>query len=101
MQTAKHGEIAEPSNGLYAYLPDDGPIQLRFSVEDATVQAYYRVGDGDFQAFGRHLDVSYLSDEGVGGWGFTGAMVGLTAIDTDRKDTTATFTHFAINTTEA
>ncbi|KMO48329.1 glycoside hydrolase family 43 protein [Lacticaseibacillus rhamnosus] len=101
MQTAKHGEITEPSNGLYAYLPDDGPIQLRFSVEDATVQAYYRVGDGDFQAFGRHLDVSYLSDEGVGGWGFTGAMVGLTAIDTDRKDTTATFTHFAINTTEA
>lgn len=100
MQVAKYGQIMEPSNGLYAYLPDDGPIHLQFRVDQANAEAYYKIGDGDFHAFGRHLDVSYLSDESVDGWGFTGAMIGLTAIDTDRKNTTATFTHFAIKTTE-
>ncbi|WP_424321309.1 glycoside hydrolase family 43 protein [Lacticaseibacillus chiayiensis] len=100
LQMAKQGHITEPSNGLYAYLPDNGDVQLRFVVATGVAHAYYQVKADGFQSFGRHIDVSFLSDEGVGGWGFTGAMIGLTAIDTDRKDTTATFSHFEMKTTE-
>lgn len=40
------------------------------------------------------LDASILSDEHAAGWAYTGAVVGITAVDTFNKDTEALFTEF-------
>lgn len=95
LQVSRHGKITEPSNGFYIYLPEKGNIRLAFDINNAQVQASYLIDkDQTWKDFGRTMDASYLSDEGVDGWGFTGATVGLTCIDTNLKDSFAIFKDF-------
>ena len=49
---------------------------------------------GDFQGIGPVLDASILCDEHPLGWAYTGAVVGITAVDNFNKDTKALFTEF-------
>lgn len=100
LQISKQGKIIEPSNGLYIYLPNDNQITLGFEIKLAQVKAKYRTSSSNWKQFGRTIDASFLSDEGVDGWGFTGATVGLTCIDTNMKNTSAVFSYFEIGEEE-
>ncbi|WP_334332205.1 MULTISPECIES: glycoside hydrolase family 43 protein [unclassified Companilactobacillus] len=99
LQMSKAGKVSEPANGLYIYLPD-GDVELGFDIEAAQVKALYKNEVGVWQEYGRTIDASFMSDEGVDGWGFTGSTVGLTCIDTDLKNTKATFSYFSIGGNE-
>lgn len=93
LQINQNGKVTEPANGLYFYLPDDGKVKLRFNIKMAEAQAYI-YSENEWQKFGRKIDASFLSDEKVKGWSFTGAMAGITVIDTCLKDNYAIFDHF-------
>lgn len=95
LQISHNGRISEPSTGLYGYLPNDGEVELLFSVVDGCATAKYRYGE-DWKNFGSKINVSYLSDEGVEGWGFTGATMGITCVDTELKNHYAMFLNFKI-----
>lgn len=95
LQISKNGEVTEPSTGLYFYLPEDEEVKLRFSIDMATAQAYV-YSQNEWKPFGRAIDASFLSDEKVKGWSFTGAMAGITVIDTRLKNNYATFKNFKL-----
>ena len=58
------------------------------------MQFYYAVDNGLPEKIGPVLDASILSDEHAAGWAYTGAVVGITAVDNFNKDTAALFTEF-------
>lgn len=95
IQQSYHGQVTEPANGLYFYLPDDGKVKLAFKVRNAVAQCY--VND---EEYGRPLDLSFMSDEKIDGWGFTGAVAGITVIDTRLKTNYALFHDFEMNEVE-
>lgn len=106
----------EPLEGNYVYLPDTAvTAHLKVCVSQENLQFYYAAGQ-DFQKenlqkknvrkeslqrknpwkkIGPVLDASILSDEHAPGWAYTGAMVGITAVDNFNKDTYAVFTEFS------
>jgi xylan 1,4-beta-xylosidase len=73
-----------------------GPVDLRVTVTGARQQFHYRQGGGDWQAFGPALDASVISDEGGRGehGSFTGAFVGMFAMDITGRAMPADFPHF-------
>ena len=89
-------------NGDMAFLLEapvpcpDGPIQMKVEVDHATQQFFWRQPDGQWQAIGPRLDASLISDEGGrGGHGsFTGAFVGMFAMDMTGQGLEAKFDHF-------
>lgn len=91
LQISHNGQITEPANGLYFYLTSSDHIQLTFKVRNAIADSYV-----NGKEYGRHLDVSFLSDEKIEGWGFTGAVTGITVIDTKLKSNFAIFHNFKI-----
>ncbi|MBL4813076.1 MAG: glycoside hydrolase family 43 protein [Rhodobacteraceae bacterium] len=72
-----------------------GPVELKVEVTFAKQQFYYRQG-GDWLAFGPVLDASVISDEGGRGehGSFTGALVGMVAMDTSGGAAEARFGKF-------
>ncbi|API88708.1 hypothetical protein BKP56_05135 [Marinilactibacillus sp. 15R] len=92
----KNGSISEPLSGLYGYLPNDcEKIKLKFSVENAQIQCYYSHDNEPEHSIGQIIDGTFLSDEKVDGWAYTGAMVGITAIDLKEKISYTDFLHFS------
>ena len=88
-------QFHEPLEGNDVYLPEDaGEIHLRVEVDQEELRFYYGVDQGDFQGIGPVLDASILCDEHPLGWAYTGAVVGITAVDNFNKDTKALFTEF-------
>lgn len=104
--------FTEPLGGDYVYLPrETGKVRLRVEVDQESLQFFYGLekdgGIGDeaagrqgFIPIGPVLDGSILSDEHAAGWAYTGAMIGITAVDTFNKDTWAVFTDFYQEMTE-
>ncbi|SLN27157.1 glycoside hydrolase family 43 protein [Roseisalinus antarcticus] len=73
----------------------DGPVELRVDVDHATQQFYWRQG-GAWQPIGPVLDASVISDEGGRGEhaSFTGAFVGMFAMDLTGHGREARFDRF-------
>ena len=74
----------------------EGEIEMRVEVDLATQQFFWRTAGGDWQPFGPALDASVISDEGGRGEhaSFTGAFVGMVAMDTSGMAREARFTRF-------
>ncbi|MFG5383681.1 glycoside hydrolase family 43 protein [Yoonia sp. R2-816] len=74
---------------------DDGPVELRVTVDRARQQFWYRQA-GDWLAIGPELDASVISDEGGRGEhaSFTGAFVGMVAFDLTGQGREARFSRF-------
>lgn len=88
-------QFQEPLEGTYEYLPESvEAVRLKFCVDQKNLQFYYAAGDEEFKKIGPVLDASILSDEHADGWAYTGAVAGITAVDTFNKDTSALFTEF-------
>jgi len=75
----------------------DGPIQMKVEVDRALQQFSWRRPGDEWQAIGPKLDAAVISDEGGrGGHGsFTGAFVGMFAMDMTGQGKEARFSHFA------
>lgn len=88
-------QFREPLEGNYAYLPQGAEeIHLRVEVEQEKLQFYFAADQEEWEPIGPVLDASILSDEHTAGWAYTGAVVGITAVDVFNKDTEALFTEF-------
>ena len=88
-------EFNEPLQGQYIYVPQNtNEIQLKVIVCQENLQFMYSFDNEHFNNIGPILDTSILSDEHALGWAYTGAMVGITAVDNFNKDTSAIFTYF-------
>lgn len=85
----------EPLQGKYIYIPKEiNKIYLKVMVKQDKIQYYYSFDSKNYQKIGPILDASILSDEHVSGWTYTGAVVGISAVDTFNKDTSAIFSEF-------
>ena len=75
----------------------DGPIQMKVEVDHALQHFSWRKPGGAWQNIGPKLDAAVISDEGGrGGHGsFTGAFVGMFAMDMTGQGREARFSHFA------
>jgi xylan 1,4-beta-xylosidase len=73
-----------------------GPVELRAEIDHARLQFSWRQG-GQWQAIGPVLDAAVISDEGGRGehGSFTGAFVGMFAMDITGQGREARFTRFA------
>ncbi|MGZ9811081.1 glycoside hydrolase family 43 protein [Pseudoroseicyclus sp. H15] len=73
----------------------DGPVELKVEVRGAVQQFFYRQG-GEWVAFGLELNAAVISDEGGRGehGSFTGAFVGMVAMDTSGMAKEAVFSRF-------
>lgn len=69
-------------------------IGLSMELNQDALEFSYSFDGGDFIKTGGKLDASILSDEHAQGWAYTGAVVGITAVDTFNKDTDALFREF-------
>lgn len=88
-------EFTEPLEGNYVYVPQNADqIYLKVNVDQERLQFSYALEENEYQKIGPVLDASILSDEHAKGWAYTGAVVGITAVDNFNKDTKALFTHF-------
>jgi xylan 1,4-beta-xylosidase len=87
------GELDWPSDPVAL---EDGPVDLRVTVDRAAQQFWWRQG-GDWRRLGPQLDASLISDEGGRGehGSFTGAFVGMHAMDTSGQGAEARFSRFA------
>jgi len=74
----------------------EGPVELRAAVDRHALQFWWRQG-GDWQAIGPVLDATLVSDEaGRGEHGsFTGAFIGMYAMDITGQGREALFSRFA------
>jgi xylan 1,4-beta-xylosidase len=82
--------MADNRGGKYSYpgeavaLPGVGPVRLAVSVVHEVLKFQYALPDKEFVDIGPELDATILSDEAsvaVGGGCFTGAFVGVCAVD--------------------
>ena len=72
----------EPLEGKYIYLPEEAQeVELQVRVSQERLQFYFRAGGGPLCPAGPVLDTGILSDEHAEGWAYTGAVVGITAVD--------------------
>lgn len=79
----------------YIYIDDDiCDIYLKVEVDQENLRFYYAFDTDDYKPIGPKLDASILTDEHAQGWAYTGAVVGITAIDLFNKDTKALFKCF-------
>lgn len=86
--------FSEPLGGKYIYLPEQGAISLKVEVHEERMQFFYSLNEKDYRKVGPALDTSILSDEHAAGWAYTGAVVGITAVDNFNKDMNAVFLQF-------
>lgn len=88
----------EPLEGKYIYLPEETQeVELQVRVSQERLQFYFRAGGGPLCPAGPVLDTGILSDEHAEGWAYTGAVVGITAVDHFNRDMTVLFTDFYQN----
>jgi xylan 1,4-beta-xylosidase len=82
--------------GAQTQIPD-GPITLRVAVDGPSQQFFWGQGDSADQPLGAVLDASIISDEGGRGEhaSFTGAFVGMFAMDVTGQGWGADFLRFA------
>ena len=75
----------------------DGPVSLRVEVDGARQQFHWRADEDQWQALGSELEASVISDEGGRGehGSFTGAFVGMFAMDITGQGQKARFTGFS------
>lgn len=93
--TNDNQQFSEVLQGNYVYIPDEVKnIHLKVEVHQEHLQFSYAFDIGIYKNIGSILDASLLSDEHANGWAYTGAMIGITAVDNFNKDTSATFTSF-------
>jgi len=73
-----------------------GPVELRVTVDHAAQRFWWRQGTAEWQALGPELDASVISDEGGAGEhaNFTGAFVGMVAMDLTGRAAEARFARF-------
>lgn len=73
-----------------------GPVELRVEVDFAVQQFFWRQDGGTWRTLGPPLDASVISDEGGRGEhaSFTGAFVGMVAMDTSGGAREARFSRF-------
>jgi xylan 1,4-beta-xylosidase len=83
--------------GAVAVKVPDGPIRLKVETRHATQQFYWAEPGNPWQALGPKLDASQISDEGGRGEhaSFTGAFVGMVAMDLTGQGREALFADFA------
>ncbi|MCO7124656.1 glycoside hydrolase family 43 protein [Sporolactobacillus shoreicorticis] len=98
--TNDNGTITEPLRGLYGYLNDSEPVFLQMNVQNAKIRCLYGTDGRSFTPLGEWFDGQKLSDQHVSGWAYTGAVVGLTAIDFDTKNSYADFDYFQYKETQ-
>lgn len=74
----------------------EGPIRLKVEVRHATQQFYWAASGKDWEPLGPKLDASQISDEGGRGEhaSFTGAFVGMVAMDITGQGKEALFADF-------
>jgi len=89
------GDIAFPLDRPLR-LEDDRPVRMKIEVEDTALRFFYSLGTSDWTRIGPVFDASLLSDEaGRGAHGnFTGAFVGMHAMDTSGAAMPADFSYF-------
>lgn len=88
-------EFSEPLEGSYIYVPEETEyIILKLKMRQEKLQFYYSFNQEKYEKIGPELDAAILSDEHADGWAYTGAVAGITAVDTFNKDTEAVFTYF-------
>lgn len=98
--TCDNGNFSMPLGGDGRIeVPDDVDwVGLRVRIEAARLSFWYSLDNAcEFVPVGSpalQLDASILSDEHVKGWAYTGAMVGLTCMDTFDRSAFATFRSF-------
>lgn len=78
----------------------EGPVQLRVEVDGMRQRFFARLGGG-WQQIGPDLDASLISDEAGRGEhaSFTGAFVGMVAVDVTGRGLPADFSHFRYDPT--
>jgi xylan 1,4-beta-xylosidase len=82
-----------PDDGLA--IPEEGCVRLAARLDGARLRFAWAIGDAPMQDIGPELDASILSDENAcGGWGFTGAFVGICALDLSGTRQLADFDYF-------
>lgn len=87
--------FSEPLQEEYIELPEmTEVIFLKVRVRQENLQFYYSADGISYEKIGPALDASVLSDEHADGWAYTGAVVGITAVDMFNKDTSAVFYEF-------
>ncbi|MCO7124717.1 glycoside hydrolase family 43 protein [Sporolactobacillus shoreicorticis] len=90
-----NGTITDPLRGLYGYIPEQSDtIILRMLVKNARIKCSYSVDGEHFFQIGQWFNGEKLSDQYLSGWAYTGAVVGLTAVDFNLKDSYADFDYF-------
>lgn len=96
--------IADNPGGRWRYpgdavrLPDNAVLKLAVEVDHTELRFSYSIDGDPFQNIGPVLDATILSDEasvGIGGGCFTGAFVGLCAIDMNGLGKSAQFPWFS------
>ena len=75
----------------------EGAVEFRAEVDHAVVRFSWRMAGGEWQAIGGDLDATLISDEAGRGEhaSFTGAFVGVYAMDITGQGKEATFSRFA------
>ncbi|HMR49722.1 MAG TPA: family 43 glycosylhydrolase [Arachnia sp.] len=76
-----------------------GPLRLRADIAQSRASFSVALDGGDFRQIGHELDFSELSDDFGPALRFTGAMAGISAIDTLTGTFTADFTDWSLTTT--
>ncbi len=79
-------------------LPPSGPVAMKVTVEGMALRFWFRTGSAEWQRIGPAFDATMLADEsaGRGAHGnFTGAFVGMLAMDTSGQAKTADFDYFS------
>lgn len=74
-------------------------IWLKAEVHQERLTFSYALDQGAYSQLGPALDTSILSDEHAAGWAYTGAMIGITAVDNFNRDSEARFLWFRQNST--
>ncbi|MEG0452112.1 MAG: glycoside hydrolase family 43 protein [Coprobacillus sp.] len=88
-------QFIEPLQGNYIYIPEGiKEVYLKVIVHQDELQFLYSFDGVNYNPIGPILDASILSDEHAQGWAYTGAVVGLTAVDNFNKGIYAKFTLF-------
>lgn len=79
-------------------LPGSGPVAMKVTVEGMALRFWFRTGTSEWQRIGPAFDATVLADEsaGRGAHGnFTGAFVGMHAMDTSGQAKPADFDYFS------
>lgn len=74
----------------------DGPVRLRAQIDGATARLWSATGDGPWTPVGAEVDFSELSDDFGPRLRFTGALVGISAVDLVDGAFTADFSGWAL-----